>query len=888
MNPTQEEIAALRAEIREKVAQYHALAFAPKPFIAGESAVPVSGKVFDAREVQNAVDASLDFWLTTGRFADQFERDFAKVFGTRFALLVNSGSSANLVALSCLTSPFLGERALKAGDEVITVAAGFPTTVNPILQNGLVPVFVDVRLPTYDIDVSMLEAALSPKTKAIMLAHTVGNPFDLATVSAFARKHNLWLVEDCCDALGATFDGKPVGTFGDIATMSFYPAHHITMGEGGAVMTSRPNLKKLAESFRDWGRDCTKSGTPINVAEGVKPIEEVLPGDLVLTHEGRYRKVTEVLGRDYEGDFVKVKARGRRPLTMTAKHPFWIEREGVRQWTEARDLKIGDCVLEAIPTEDTAPSPFKWSYETALKTRVEEVPAEADLMRLVGYYLAEGSLTCGLKGASGYGESKYKSYRVDFAFHEKEQSYAADVVALMQHYFGTTGWTRRVRDSHGVSISFKSRKAFEFFGQFFGAGAGNKALPMGMANWPLELTGELIKGYWRGDGSRNAQSFSLHSTSFALLEPMRRIALKAGALASQWERPISAHTPSVVAGKTVEARQTLFAVHFYAESAAKFAALVGENFLRPAKGKALSHISPDGRYACHPITSLETWREATTVYNMEVEEDHSYHAEGLAVHNCWCAPGQDNTCGKRFDYQLGDLPHGYDHKYTYSHVGYNLKLSDMQAAVGVAQLDKLEGFIAARRRNFQILRDGMKDMEDVFMLPEATPNSDPSWFGFLLAVRPDAPFSRDQVVRHLEAHKIGTRLLFAGNLLRQPAYKDVPHRVVGEMKNSDFVMNQVFWTGVYPGLSGEMLAYILETFHKLRTESPREFTRTAVSKAAGAPELSGDNGGGGDTAGGDEEHNVYPMTHGNDENDLPIEGLNANGNGVLRQNIVSE
>jgi len=504
MNPHTEEIAALRAEIREKVAQYHALAFAPKPFVPGESAVPVSGKVFDAHEVQNAVDASLDFWLTTGRFADQFERDFAKVFGTRFALLVNSGSSANLVALSCLTSPFLGERQLKAGDEVITVAAGFPTTVNPIIQNGLIPVFVDVRLPTYDIDVSMLEAALSPKTKAIMLAHTVGNPFDLATVSAFAKKHNLWLVEDCCDALGATFDGKPVGTFGDIASMSFYPAHHITMGEGGAVMTSRPNLKKLAESFRDWGRDC------------------------------------------------------------------------------------------------------------------------------------------------------------------------------------------------------------------------------------------------------------------------------------------------------------------------------------------------------------------------------------------WCAPGQDNTCGKRFDYQLGDLPHGYDHKYTYSHIGYNLKLSDMQAAVGVAQLGKLEGFIAARKRNFQILRDGMKDMEDLFMLPEATPHSDPSWFGFLLAVRPDAPFTRDQVVRHLEAHKIGTRLLFAGNLLRQPAYKDVPHRVVGEMKNSDFVMNQVFWTGVYPGLSEPMLSYILATFHKLRTEAPREFTRTAVSKAAGAPELSADNGGGGDTAGGDEEHNIYPMTHGNDENDLPIEGLNTDGNGAAQ------
>ena len=445
MNPTQQ-AEQLRTEILEKVAQYHALKFAPRPFVPGQSPVPVSGKVFDQSEMQNAVDAALDFWLTTGRFAEQFEREFAKIFGTRFALLVNSGSSANLVAFSCLTSPLLGKRQLKAGDEVITVAAGFPTTVNPIIQNGMIPVFVDVQIPTYDIDLTQLEAALSDKTRAIMLAHTIGNPFDARAVAEFAKKHDLWFIEDCCDALGATLHGQPVGTFGDIATMSFYPAHHITMGEGGCVMTNRPNLKKLAESFRDWGRDC------------------------------------------------------------------------------------------------------------------------------------------------------------------------------------------------------------------------------------------------------------------------------------------------------------------------------------------------------------------------------------------WCAPGADNTCGKRFDYQLGDLPHGYDHKYTYSHVGYNLKLSDMQAAVGVAQLPKLPEFIAARKANFQKLYDGLRDMEDVFVLPEATPGSDPSWFGFLLAVRPEAPFTRDQVVQHLEAHRIGTRLLFAGNLVRQPAYRDVPHRVVGDLKNSDFVMNQVFWLGVYPGLSDEMLDYTLEVLHKLRFEAPRPFT----------------------------------------------------------------
>jgi CDP-6-deoxy-D-xylo-4-hexulose-3-dehydrase len=423
----------LRARILELVAEYHREAFAPRDFVPGQEPVPVAGRVFDARDVQGLVDSSLDFWLTAGRFAEQFESEFARACGSRFSLLVNSGSSANLLALSCLTSPSLGERRLRPGDEVITVAAGFPTTVNPILQNGLVPVFVDVTVPSYDIDVTQLEMARSDKTRAVMIAHTLGNPFDLDAVTAFTRKHTLWLVEDCCDALGATYNGKPVGTFGDLATFSFYPAHHITMGEGGAVATDRPGLKKLAESFRDWGRDC------------------------------------------------------------------------------------------------------------------------------------------------------------------------------------------------------------------------------------------------------------------------------------------------------------------------------------------------------------------------------------------WCAPGKDNTCGKRFGWQLGQLPCGYDHKYTYSHVGYNLKATDMQAAVGVSQLKKLPEFVAARRRNFAFLHDGLRDLEEFLILPRATPGSDPSWFGFALAVRPGAPFTRDQLVQHLESRRIGTRLLFGGNLIRQPAYLNAPRRVIGELKNCDFVMNQVFWVGVYPGLTAAMLDFVVET-----------------------------------------------------------------------------
>ncbi len=435
----------LRDRILQLTEKYFEEAFRAQPFFPGQSAVPVAGKVLDAADLRNLIDASLDCWLTTGRFAAQFERQLARYLDIRGVSLVNSGSSANLLAFSALTSPRLGDRALRTGDEVITVAAGFPTTVNPIIQNRCVPVFIDITLPNYQADVSQLEAALSPRTRAIMIAHTLGNPYDLDRVAAFARQHNLWLIEDSCDALGATFKGKKVGTFGDLATISFYPAHHITMGEGGAVVTNSPLLKTLVESFRDWGRDC------------------------------------------------------------------------------------------------------------------------------------------------------------------------------------------------------------------------------------------------------------------------------------------------------------------------------------------------------------------------------------------WCDPGKDNTCGKRFDWELGDLPCGYDHKYTYSHIGYNLKLTDMQAALGVSQLEKLPGFIAARRNNFQHLYNSLKPLEDFLLLPESTPDAEPSWFGFPIGVREDAPFDRAQLIRELESNKLGTRLLFGGNLTRQPAYKDVEFRVIGDLKNTDFVLRNVFWIGLYPGLTEEMLNYTADIIRAF-TQANRSVT----------------------------------------------------------------
>jgi CDP-6-deoxy-D-xylo-4-hexulose-3-dehydrase len=423
---------ALRRQIAELVQQYADIVYAPKPFVPGESAVPVSGKVLGAKELQLMVEASLDGWLTTGRFNAEFEERLAKYLGVKHLITVNSGSSANLVAFSTLTSPRLGDRAIQQGDEVIGVAAGFPTTVNPILQFGAVPVFVDVDLATHNIDASLIEAAITPKTKAIMLAHSLGNPFNLDVVTALCKKYKLWLVEDCCDALGATYNGQLVGTFGDIATLSFYPAHHITMGEGGAVFTNNPELKLIAESFRDWGRDC------------------------------------------------------------------------------------------------------------------------------------------------------------------------------------------------------------------------------------------------------------------------------------------------------------------------------------------------------------------------------------------YCPPGKDNTCNKRFCWKLGELPEGYDHKYTYSHLGYNLKISDMQAACALGQLDRLDDFIAARKANFKYLKERLKSCEEFLHLPEATPNADPSWFGFPLILKESAGVKRVDLLSYMDQNKIGTRLLFAGNLTRQPYMIGKNFRVSGSLKNTDVVMNQTFWLGVYPGLTTVHLDFIVE------------------------------------------------------------------------------
>jgi CDP-6-deoxy-D-xylo-4-hexulose-3-dehydrase len=426
-----------KKEIFRLVEDYCKDTFAKKSFDPGKSHVPVSGKVFDADDINHIVESALDGWFTTGRFNDAFEKELAQFINTKRVITVNSGSSANLLAFAALTSKELGERALKPGDEFITVAVSFPTTINPAISYGLKPVFLDVNPQTYNIDVTRLEEALSEKTKAIIIAHTLGNPFDVETVSAFAKKYNLWLIEDCCDALGAMVNGKHVGTFGDLATLSFYPAHHITMGEGGAVFTKQSKLVTLLESFRDWGRDC------------------------------------------------------------------------------------------------------------------------------------------------------------------------------------------------------------------------------------------------------------------------------------------------------------------------------------------------------------------------------------------WCAPGCENTCGKRFAWEMGGLPFGYDHKYIYSHLGYNLKITDMQAALGLAQLKKLPDFIKARRNNFDKLKKGLSPLKDKIILPEPTPGTEPSWFGFLITLKENAGISRNDLIDKLTEVNIGTRLLFAGDIRKQPYFAHIDYRSIGELKNTEVIMNNTFWLGVTPMISDNMLDFVIEKMNEI-------------------------------------------------------------------------
>jgi dTDP-4-amino-4,6-dideoxygalactose transaminase len=806
-----------KTEILELVEKYYKETI-NRTFIAGETYIPAMKAYYDENEIKSLVSASLDMRWVDGEITRRFEREMAKYLGVRFAIMCNSGSSANLLAVSALTSELFKSNRLKPGDEVVTVSAGFPTTVNPIIQNGLIPVFVDINIGTYNVSPYLVDQAITDKTRAIFIAHTLGNPYDIDEIKEIAKLHNLWVIEDCADCIGAEFDGKKLGTFGNVSTTSFYPAHIMSVGEGGMVFTDSPMIAKAVRSFRDWGRECFPAGTLVNVEGEQVPIEKVKVGDFVLSHLGDYCSVYETLNREYSGKLYTIKPRNGKEITCTENHPFWAKRDGKYGWIAAKELAKNDILLESLPAVVTRKNAvLSYSYKTAYKEVREKIEVTPELMKLIGYWLAEGSTTSGLKGKSGYSENKYLAYRVEFSFHVDEVEYIQEVKSLMGEVFGVSASVRK-SNGNGITIQCKSRKAYEFFSQFFGTGASKKRIPDMLTRLPVELSAPLILGYWSGDGSGSKIGYSFCSTSSSLLNQIRRMLARLGIMSSYSEVSPEKKHPSVVNGKTIQAKHTQYWINIYGESATTFSNLFGLDLYKLSGTKSSYSYVEDG-YICYPIESIASkYVSEFTVYNLEVREHESYHANNLAVHNCWCAPGHDNTCGKRFgQVDKGDLPDGFDHKYIFSHIGYNLKSTDLQASIGLEQLKKLPEFLEDRRENWEYLRGRFKELglDKYFVLPIQLQRAKPAWFGFILTIREGVGFTRREIVSYLEENKIGSRNLFGGNLTKQPAYIGLNWRIsdtVSGMPHTDIVMERTFWIGCHPSMSRSMLDYIIDKF----------------------------------------------------------------------------
>lgn len=784
------------------------------PFVPGKTPVPPSGKLVAGEELAAAVRAVLEMHLTEGHVTQEFERKFAGYLGRRFAAFCNSGSSANLLALSALRHPLFPfpDDPILDGDEVITAATGFPTTVNPILQNRLRPVFCDVELGTYVPTVSMIDSLVTKRTRAIMLAHTLGNPFEVDRVRALCDAYGLVLIEDNCDSLGSTLSGRLTGTWGDFATHSFYPAHHITTGEGGMVISKNGKYDKIIRSLRDWGRDCAASGQPVLTAQGIKPIEEVRVGDLVLNAEGRYDCVTNLTGHNLR-PLLSVKAALRPKVIVSRGHRFFVKSGDGYLWKRADELTATDFLVEKLP-QISRWNQVKVEYHTLYQRMIFKLSNDERLARILGYYAAEGSLASGTKGISGY-KIRYKFHRVDFCFNKKRKDEVDDLVDLMQRVFGCKPYIREKANS--VQIAFKSRKAYETLDQLVGRPASEKRLPPWMIQQPEAYLVNFLKAYWAGDGHVGTRSLQVHTVSPHLHEQVRVMLLRLGVVASDWKRTTDKHQSSVIDGKEVVARHDLLGLAVYGKSAHILSDKLG--FPSFGSEQANKAVFENG-YVLYPVQEVEDAGQGA-VYNFEVERNPTYHLGGLISHNCWCPPGEENTCGKRFNWKFEGLPDGYDHKYIYSSIGYNLKSTDLQAAMGKVQLDRLPAFIARRRRNFDYLFRQLSPLTNLFHMPRPTTGSNPAWFGFPLTIREDVPLSRRDLLDFLTRRKIGTRMMFGSNLPMQPAYlgRLPQHARESHHQTADLIARNGFWIGVWPGLRLPHLDWIansLQEFVRLR------------------------------------------------------------------------
>lgn len=897
----------INQEIFKKVIELFRLRGKRAKFIPGKTLINYAGRVYDEKELINLVDASLDFWLTAGKYAQKFEKEFTKFLGMKYCLLTNSGSSANLLAISALTSPLLKERRLKLGDEVITTACGFPTTLNPIIQNNLIPVFIDIDLGTYNIQVDKIEEAITRKTKAISVAHTLGNPVALDKIFKIVKKYNLWFIEDNCDALGSKYNGKYTGTFGHISTCSFYPAHHMSCSKATPIPyldeKGKWQLDKIEKIYEEYADKPNKirilSFNKNNKVEWSTP-SAILRHKLgskkmikIICQHGRKVEVTEdhsvfVLDKDTANIIPKFAREIRKDDYLVATNnipcPGEIKYIDILDCFKNKDTYVSNFSYSNLKYVKNADYrwqfksrntlPIKYLKEYNLKTENLEVgisqshkipvriPINEELCRLIGYFIAEGSYRNGLI----------------FSFNESEEDLIEDVRDLSRHLFNILPSITKIREK-AINVEVQSKNLEIVFKEIFGieGNAHKKGIPWFIYHTNESCVNSFIYGYTRGDGSirkmkDNTNRIDVTSVSKELLNDFQYLLSSVGISASFYRRNAAGKRKIGNIKTTAKENYSLcFSGYVYKDKSivkqntkdrnnvsvqipllpkfrkyicvGKKQKIISRNRLKEyLKSNKELYSLVTGKICFLKVRDIREihYDNNEYVYDISVPGKENFYGGflGIFLHNtmgeggavltndlllkriilsfrdwgrdCRCEPGHDSTCGKRFGWQLGKLPFGYDHKYIYSHIGYNLKITDMQAAVGVAQLKKLNKFIKVRRRNFAFFYNHLKKYEKYFILPQTTKDSEPSWFGFPILVKENAPFTRNDIVNYLEEHKIATRMLFGGNLTKQPAYENTKYRIFGNLKNTDLVMNNLFWIGVYPGLTERMIVYILD------------------------------------------------------------------------------
>ena len=784
-------------------------------FIAGKSQVLYSGMYWDDKEITAMISAIMTGkWFVSGEHVHKFENQFSKKFGHKYSHMVNSGSSANLVMIGALKKYFNWAD----GDEIIVSPVGFPTSISVLVQNNLKPVFIDIEFDTLNFDITKIEEKITDKTRGIFISPVLGNAPDMDYLKQLCDRYNIQMIGDNCDSLGSKWDNKFLTDYYVASSCSFYPAHHLSLGEGGSISTNIEEIQKTAFSLSHWGRCLPYEGT-VYTNKGIKKIGEITLDDVVYTHKGNYKKVSHLFKSDYTGIMYKFKSKKSLDCEFTSEHPLYIERNGSYDWIEAKDIKVGDNLVMRIPDEKETPETITFKYNTLVKQEEFTVKVEPDLFRLIGYWLAEGSLAKDNKGSNGKNKPSEKDmylyYIVEFTFHEKEVDYIEDVKILMKKYFNTTGWVETRKDSKGIALKFKSRRAYEFLYQYCNKISYEKKMHNDFLHYNKECIIEVLKGYWRGDGSTVYAAQHIYTTSLDLFHQFKFMLSRLGIVPSIHIRTPEKHTPIIVNNLLVTAKHDLYSLKIHGKDVINFSNMINE----PSPVKKLlknndKFISDDSKYTLHQITEIiENEVRDFKVYNFEVEDDNSYHAYGIASHNCCHCVGSANllpcgTCGNRFDKWLKDYDGIVDHRYVFDNMGYNLKPLDLQGAIGIEQLKKFDEIETKRKiskdRIESILTKYVSGIKGVKSLPKA----DTCWFGTPFVC--ESKELKRKLVDFLEQNRIQTRNYFAGNILIHEGYKHLDD--FKQYPNANKVLDTVFFLGASPHYNEEIFEYVDSVF----------------------------------------------------------------------------